>query len=214
MRIAWRLIAFALLLIVASPLQAFDQTTNWQTIATPPLWENGRPLFLTRTSQGVKLEPYRSGALEQLWAVVWTSYPNAVDVDFDESILSCLSWPLCEFHGHAAIIVKLVSRTSGGCLVFDGSIATTAPCSNAAGAMKKQSWNIAAGRAAIDAHETIENRETCLAGFNIPDNLKTFYAGLSKCNGEPRMRFVIQAAESLSCQTDWNYNLCFIPGKN
>jgi hypothetical protein len=215
MRIAVKMLAaLVMLLAFASIAEAFDQTTRWYSlnVETAP---NGRPLFLTNTPDGVKLQPYRSGDPTQMWAIVQPDYPTAPAVTgsgIGPSDCISTSGIGCPFAGHASVLTRIVNRGSGGCLLFQGSGASTSTCTTLnAKTAAKQKWQYLRGAAS----ETFFTAHRCLTAVSSrydPDNLAV---APSDCHGDAWITyFAIQMSGEISCHTDWPYNLCFVEGQD
>jgi hypothetical protein len=91
------------------------------TDATKPPSDATLALFLTNTSEGVKLEEYRSDDPTQQWTPTQTDYPRAPRVVEGENFLTrlfdCVGDWGCPFHGESpAGLRKFVNRASGACL--------------------------------------------------------------------------------------------------
>ena len=202
------LLAFAALTPAA---EGFDQTTRWYSlnVASAP---SGKPLFLTYEKLGVRLEPYRSGDPQQMWALVWPDYPTAPAVTGSGgSPLDCISTDGigCPFSGHAGNPLKIVNRATGGCLVFGGKTGvTTAPCEISAA---RQIWEYDPPKG-IDSLINGGKCVTAVTSRPTPDNL---VAAPGDCHaGGWIQHFAKAMSGEISCTTLWPFNLCFHTGKN
>ena len=182
---------------LASAAEAFDQKTNWYSlnVSSPP---NGKPLFLTNTSQGVRLQPYGSGDPSQMWTTVWPDYPNAPAVEgnfdlFTGADATSGSYP-----------IRIVNRASGGCLTAQGTNVVSAPCTK--GALNKQLWRPYGG-ALINSGRYL----TAVSGRYDPENLAVNVAN----SGGPAWiyNYAEHVSAELTCHTNWSWNLCFVQGK-
>ena len=205
--------ALMILLGLASTAGAFDQTTRWFTldVADGP---DGRPLFLTTTGEGVKLMPYHSGDPTQMWALVQPDYPNAPGVSGDGLGPSdCVSTSSvgCPFSGHASLPIRLVSRSSGGCLLFVKSGATTSECSTlSAKTAARQTWQyFERGGFAVGTPHDMRTQGKCLVALPNKYDPTDRVAAAGDCSFAAAQMFTAQVAAELSCRTDWAYNLCF-----
>ncbi len=202
---------------LASEAMAVDQSTHWYTLniqSTP----DAQPLFLTNTSEGVKLQPYRSGDPTQMWALVQPDYPTAPAVTGEGppiGFFCSIDEGGCEFRGGAGAPIRIVNRASGGCLLFAGSVAKTSPCVNTkpktAAAQKWQYF--LRDQFATGVGETLVSAGACLVALPNKYDPLDRVAASGKCKGNPDSRFIPQLAAELSCRTDWWWELCFVAGR-
>jgi hypothetical protein len=227
MRLARLVTALVVLLVpflAVTEASAFDQKTKWYTIKIQPPDDSSPHLFLTQTSNGLRLERYRSGDVTQMWAATQPDYPAAAPVTgsgpLTGMIDDCFNTfpPACDFQGRAGVEVKIVSRSSGKCIAVGATRATTAQCANTA---NESSWE------RLTAFSSF--KELAGAGFTslwtksgncLVANTDDPYGPSMRLKASPcsnvndwRMGFTANLAADLSCRVDWAWNLCFVEGR-
>jgi hypothetical protein len=208
------LISFA----IATPSQSFEQKTGWYTIRVMPPNDASPLLFLTQTSNGLRLERYRSGDVTQMWAIVQPDYPTGAAVTgsgplsgiFDKCFNSFP--PSCDFQGHAGVEVRLVSRSSGWCVAVGSSRSTAVECSqqpNEAGWERLSAYLLggATGFKTKNGNCLVANTDDAYG-----DGLRVRAVSCSQSSGWSG-EFVTNKAADLTCKTQWDWNLCFVEGQ-
>ena len=223
-RLVTALIAFLMPLLIVSPSSAYDQRTRWYSVRVVPPNPEAKHLFLTQTSNGLRLEPYRSGDVSQQWAGVQPDYPTAAAVTGGGSVSDifgeCLNadlLPDCDFQGQGGATIRLVSRSSGRCIAVGATRATAINCSQDANEVGWQRLKITYGLNSIEASSVTFKTAAgnCLTA-NTDDpygqsvRLKATACGQST---DWSVRFTAQVAADLTCRTDWDWNLCFVEGQ-
>jgi hypothetical protein len=182
-----RLPVLALLAALATTgSQAFEQKTTWFTIRVMPPDESSPHLFLTQTSNGLRLERYRSGDPAQMWAPVQQDYPTAAPVTGGSPISDLFAECFgsagygCGSDGRSAAYLRLVSRSSGRCVAIGASRATTTECSNTD--QNQKSWQellilFPLDQTAFVAARFITRNKNCLAA-NTSDG---YHEGMPVC---------------------------------
>lgn len=217
------LIAFLLPLTTATESQAFEQRTGWHTISVMPPNDSSPRLFLTQTSNGLRLERYRSGDPTQMWAIVQPDYPTGAAVTgegpLDGIINDCFNeFPFkCDFQGHAGegIDVRLVSRSSALCVAVGATRATAIACSNKSNEAGWERLNASIGSSITGFNSFKTKNGNCLVA-NTEDSyadgmrLRAVACGQSS---EWQTQFIANIAADLTCRTDWAWNLCFVEGQ-
>lgn len=223
-RIVTALLALVLPLLFAGAASAVDQATKWYTIRIQPPDESSPHLFLTQTSNGLRLERYRSGDVTQMWAPTQPDYPTAAAVTGGSPISGiiddCFNTfpPACDFQGHAGVEVKIVSRSSGKCIAVGATRATTVECANTP---NESNWERLTAFASF--------QELAGAGFTqlwtksgncLVANTADAYGESMRLKAVPcgsvndwSKGFTANLAADLTCRVDWAWNLCFVQGK-
>lgn len=226
MRLVHLLIVLATLLLAIStgtPSQAFDQKTTWYTLRVMPPNDASPLLFLTQTSNGLRLERYRSGDPTQQWALVQPDYPTGAAVTgsgpLDGIFDKCFNTfpPACDFKGHAGESreLRLVSHTSGFCVAVGATRATSIECSLQP---KEAGWErlnatIVSSFNGFTSFATKNGK--CLAANTddtYADGMRVRAIGCGEA-GQWQGQFIADMAAELTCRTDWAWNLCYVEGQ-
>lgn len=222
-RLVTALVVFLLPLGLVPVASAVDQTTKWYTIRVMPPTDAGPLLFLSQTSNGLRLERYRSGDPTQMWAITQPDYPTGAAVTgtgpLDGILDKCFNHfpPSCDFQGHAGqgLDVKLVSRTSGNCVAVGATKATAIACASSG---KEDGWErlnatITSSATGFTSFKT--KNAKCLAA-NTDDTYADGMRVRAIACGEAAQwqgQFIADMAAELTCRTDWAWNLCYVEGQ-
>ncbi len=217
------LIAVLLPLIAATQSQAFEQKTGWYTVRVMQPNDASPVLFLTQTSNGLRLQRYRSGDPTQMWAIVQPDYPTSPAVTghgpLEGIIDKCFNTfpPQCDFQGHAGegLDVRLVSRSSAWCVAVGATRATAIACSNSGNEAGWERLNASISSSATGFTSFKTKNGKCLAANtddSYADGMRLRAIG---CNDAAQWQgqFIANMAAELTCRTDWDWNLCFVEGQ-
>ncbi|HKY95872.1 MAG TPA: hypothetical protein VJL84_11235 [Kiloniellales bacterium] len=226
-----RSVVFAIMAALTLPTAglAVEKTTKWFTIDILPADNGSPPLFLTSTSQGIRLERYRSGDPSQQWAYVHFDYPTAPRVTGGWELtgqLDCAD-AKCPFTVGTPSPRKFVNRASGACLAFrkEGSQerVLTVPCSSQDQEIRRQIWlwfyqdgDLGPDGPPRGTYTPLwafhGNNIRCLeAGFKAKPNAQSSDLVPGSCANPPpwyqSYRFLL--ATSIACKVDFDFQLCF-----
>ena len=232
--LAWSIGAACIGLTLAPPAAAQAQKTKWFSIDIQPATDSTPTLYLTSTSEGLKLDRYRSGDPTQQWTATQIDYPWAPRVEGHgplEGITNC-TWHGCPFKGHSGGLYKYVNRASGACLAFAlvGSVgrAVLQRCSGADNDIPAQTWmwmwgdgNLINGAPPRGEFSPLvsrfRNQNQCLSSSarQRPGKPSALQPDICDDRGGPpwfqRFRF-LETAE-LTCTVHWFWDLCFVQGQ-
>jgi hypothetical protein len=226
-----RPVLLAALVLLALPAAAFavEKTTKWFTIDVMPPDNSSPPLFLTNTSQGVKLERYRSGDPTQHWTYVHLYYPTAPPVTGTwpgEDFIKC-GFGGCPFRGGGEGLRKYVNRSSGKCMAFHPAKPAgqlwAIPCSQVDAEIAKQVWWWTFGDTSVALYGPpreytqlqgiFQGQSQCVQAASqtppLPAGVALVPGACGQVGGEPwyqRYRFL--EAASVTCKRDFDWQLC------
>jgi hypothetical protein len=238
--LAWSIATATIGLTLTSAADRYEQKTRWFTIDIKPATDATPALFLTNTSEGIKLERYRSGDPTQQWHPTQSDYPRAPRVtgsspllDSVLNLLKCVSQWGCPFTGHGSdySLRKFVNRASGACLMFKSvgsygrALAFAEPCSGADSDIPQQTWSwrwddshLKNGAPPRQEYTPLygiyRNQGQCLAAvaYTYPNPTGSAMQP-NNCVPEWYQQFRFLETAELTCTVYWFWDLCFVQGQ-
>lgn len=224
-RLSTVILAFLLAVLAsATGASAYDQETRYFTIRVLPPSDDGAHLFVTQTSEGLRLERYRSGDTAQMWAVAPEDYPAAPAVTGEaeggwQFFEDCFTQFPCGFDGSATRppLVRLVNRSSGRCIAIGATRAVPIECANASNNPTEAGWQ------RLEAFEAVSQlpggnftsfstgKGSCLAANSDEEYADGMHVRAVECgeNMNWAKLFTTNLVATVTCRTDWYWQLCF-----